>query len=274
MSAMTTFAPSWRSASTRPSPMPLAPPVTTATLPLKSCTDVSPRLRRISHEFGPYRRSENARNRGRRGVSDRRGSHRRQRIGLAMHGAAGIATRGLTARLPVYLAGPDVFLRESAEVGRAKQAICARHGLDGRYPGDGPDVSGLPLGEQARALFESCVEMMDACVAGLVNLTPFRGPSADVGTAFEMGYLFGRGCHGLRVHVRGRRLHDPRRRRRDPRRVVRSRRQPDAGRSDDAARARSSCVRPSRGRGRSPPSPRSSSAVQIAALELASDPTA
>ena len=94
--------------------------------------------------------------------------------------------------LPVYLAGPDVFLRESVEVGRAKQAICARHGLDGRYPGDSPDVSGLPVGEQARALFEACVEMMDACVAGLVNLTPFRGPSADVGTAFEMGYLFGR----------------------------------------------------------------------------------
>ena len=96
--------------------------------------------------------------------------------------------------LPVYLVGPDVFLRESAEVGRAKQAICARHGLEGRYPGDGPDVSGLPLGEQARALFEACVEMMDSCVAGLVNLTPFRGPSADVGTAFEMGYLFGRSC--------------------------------------------------------------------------------
>ena len=94
--------------------------------------------------------------------------------------------------MPVYLAGPDVFLPESAEVGRAKQAICARHGLEGRYPGDGPDVSHLPLGEQARALFESCIEMMDACVAGLVNLTPFRGPSADVGTAFEMGYLFGR----------------------------------------------------------------------------------
>ena len=36
--------------------------------------------------------------------------------------------------------------------------------------------------------------MMDRCVAGLANVTPFRGVSADVGTAFEMGYLFGRGC--------------------------------------------------------------------------------
>jgi nucleoside 2-deoxyribosyltransferase len=32
---------------------------------------------------------------------------------------------------PVYLAGPDVFLPDSAEIGRRKQAICAAHGLDG-----------------------------------------------------------------------------------------------------------------------------------------------
>jgi nucleoside 2-deoxyribosyltransferase len=44
---------------------------------------------------------------------------------------------------------------------------------------------------------------MNRCVAGLANLTPFRGPSADVGTAFEMGYLFGRGfpVFGYTSHV-------------------------------------------------------------------------
>jgi nucleoside 2-deoxyribosyltransferase len=99
----------------------------------------------------------------------------------------------VSQRPRVYLAGPDVFLPNSAEIGRRKQEICAAHGLEGHYPGEGLDVSGLPLAEQARALFEGCVEMMDLCVAGLANLTPFRGPSADVGTAFEMGYLFGRG---------------------------------------------------------------------------------
>jgi nucleoside 2-deoxyribosyltransferase len=105
--------------------------------------------------------------------------------------------------LPVYLAGPDLFLANSAEIGRRKQAICAAHGLEGHYPGEGLDVSGLPPGERARALFEGCVEMMDRCVAGLANLTPFRGPSADVGTAFEMGYLFGRGfpVFGYTSHV-------------------------------------------------------------------------
>jgi nucleoside 2-deoxyribosyltransferase len=94
----------------------------------------------------------------------------------------------------VYLAGPDVFLPDSADVGRRKQAICRAHGLEGHYPGEEVDLAGLEPPEQARALFESCVAMMDRCVAGLANVTPFRGISADVGTAFEMGYLFGRGC--------------------------------------------------------------------------------
>jgi nucleoside 2-deoxyribosyltransferase len=93
----------------------------------------------------------------------------------------------------VYLAGPDVFLPDSIAVGRRKQAICRAHGLEGHYPGEAIDLTGLAPVEQARALFESCVEMMDRCVAGLANVTPFRGVSADVGTAFEMGYLFGRG---------------------------------------------------------------------------------
>src|SRR5438874_11497432 len=104
---------------------------------------------------------------------------------------------GVSERLPVYLAGPDVFLPDSRDFGRRKQAICAVHGLEAHYPGDGVDLSVLPATDHARALFEACVAMMDRCVAGLANVTPFRGPSADVGTAFEMGYLFGRGFPGF-----------------------------------------------------------------------------
>lgn len=99
----------------------------------------------------------------------------------------------MSAPPSVYLAGPDVFLPNSVAVGRRKQSICRAHGLEGHYPGEAIDLTGLAPVEQARALFESCVEMMDRCVAGLANVTPFRGVSADVGTAFEMGYLFGRG---------------------------------------------------------------------------------
>jgi nucleoside 2-deoxyribosyltransferase len=114
-----------------------------------------------------------------------------------------VSEPGSRAPAPVYLAGPDVFLPDSAAIGRQKQAICARHGLVGLSPGEGIDLDALPQSEHARALFEGCVAMMDRCVAGLANLTPFRGPSADVGTAFEMGYLFGRGfpVFGYTAHV-------------------------------------------------------------------------
>lgn len=104
---------------------------------------------------------------------------------------------------PVYLAGPDVFLPESTDIGRRKQELCAQHGLEGVYPGEGVDLDALPESEHAQALFDACVAMMDRCVGGLCNLTPFRGPSADVGTAFEMGYLFARGVPvlGYTSHV-------------------------------------------------------------------------
>jgi len=35
--------------------------------------------------------------------------------------------------------------------------------------------------------------MMDAADAIIANLTPFRGPSADAGTVYELGYMAGRG---------------------------------------------------------------------------------
>ena len=82
--------------------------------------------------------------------------------------------------LRIYLAGPDVFLPDSDAIGRRKQAICRAHGLEGHYPGEDVDLAGLEPAQQARALFDACVAMMDRCVAGLANVTPFRGVSADV----------------------------------------------------------------------------------------------
>ena len=35
--------------------------------------------------------------------------------------------------------------------------------------------------------------MMDSADALIANLTPFRGPSADAGTVYELGYMIGRG---------------------------------------------------------------------------------
>lgn len=95
----------------------------------------------------------------------------------------------------VYLAGPDVFLPDALEVGAAKKELCAEVGLVGVFPLDGPyeRLGGLAPIEAGLVAFDICVELMDTCDLAVANMTPFRGPSMDVGTAVEMGYLYAQG---------------------------------------------------------------------------------
>ena len=91
----------------------------------------------------------------------------------------------------IYLAGPEVFLANAREIGARKRAICERHGLVGVFPADEEDACdpALPLAEQGLAISRAMERVMRGCDAMIVNLTPFRGPSADVGSAYEMGFM-------------------------------------------------------------------------------------
>jgi nucleoside 2-deoxyribosyltransferase len=91
----------------------------------------------------------------------------------------------------VYLAGPDVFLANAREISVRKRAICARQGLLGVFPADEEDSCdpALPLAEWGIAISRAMERVMQGCDAMIVNLTPFRGPSADVGSAYEMGFM-------------------------------------------------------------------------------------
>jgi nucleoside 2-deoxyribosyltransferase len=90
----------------------------------------------------------------------------------------------------IYLAGPEVFLANAREIGARKRAICERHGLVGVFPGDEDACDpGLPLAEQGLAISRAMERALQSCDAMIVNLTPFRGPSADVGSAYEMGFM-------------------------------------------------------------------------------------
>ncbi len=84
----------------------------------------------------------------------------------------------------LYIAGPDVFHHDAVALGTAKKALCARHGLTGLFPLDGgtPDMT-------SGAIYAACLAMMREADGGIFNLTPFRGPSADVGTVFELGVM-------------------------------------------------------------------------------------
>jgi nucleoside 2-deoxyribosyltransferase len=95
----------------------------------------------------------------------------------------------------IYLAGPEVFLANACEIGARKRAICARHGLAGVFPADeeAPPDPAMPPHDCAFAISRAMEAAMRRCGAMIVNLTPFRGVSADVGAAFEMGFMRARG---------------------------------------------------------------------------------
>lgn len=101
----------------------------------------------------------------------------------------------MTPRPRVYLAGPEVFLANGRAIGAHKRAICARYGLCGIFPGDAEPLRDPAMAPQACALSisQAMEAAMRSCDAMIVNLTPFRGVSADVGSVYEMGFMRGLG---------------------------------------------------------------------------------
>jgi nucleoside 2-deoxyribosyltransferase len=90
----------------------------------------------------------------------------------------------------VYLAGPDVFLPDPAAWFERKKAICVAFGLQGVSPLDDlprepANWASLPEWHRIALRNEAHIRGSNALIA---NLTPFRGPSADVGTVYEVGF--------------------------------------------------------------------------------------
>jgi nucleoside 2-deoxyribosyltransferase len=90
----------------------------------------------------------------------------------------------------IYLAGPEVFLRDAAEIYARKRDICRRHGFAGVSPLDtNIDLAGLALPKAGWQISRANEESMRRCDLLVANLTPFRSPSADPGTAYELGFF-------------------------------------------------------------------------------------
>jgi nucleoside 2-deoxyribosyltransferase len=90
----------------------------------------------------------------------------------------------------LYLAGPEVFLPDARGLGRRKQALCAAYGFHGLYPLDN-ELSETADARLDQLIYRANVAMIHAADAGIFNLSPFRGPSADAGTVFELGLMVG-----------------------------------------------------------------------------------
>jgi nucleoside 2-deoxyribosyltransferase len=102
--------------------------------------------------------------------------------------------------LRTYLAGPDIFLPDADQWTERKKSICARHGLVGVSPLDhpGPEPPGWAVLPDWRRIASRNEALIRSCTLMIANLTPFRGPSADVGTVYEVGFMraLGRPVYG------------------------------------------------------------------------------
>lgn len=89
----------------------------------------------------------------------------------------------------VYLAGPEVFLPDALAVAAAKKRICAAYGLEGVFPLDTPPQAPPADHPYWMRIYLGNEAHIRSCGALIANLTPFRGPSADAGTVFELGFM-------------------------------------------------------------------------------------
>jgi nucleoside 2-deoxyribosyltransferase len=102
----------------------------------------------------------------------------------------------MTRRKSVYLAGPEVFLPDASSVVARKIALCAGFGFEALVPGDNDQAmtaaraDGLSV---SMAIYRANIALMTLADFGIFNLAPFRGPSADAGTVFELGFMTGLG---------------------------------------------------------------------------------
>jgi nucleoside 2-deoxyribosyltransferase len=97
-----------------------------------------------------------------------------------------------TSRPRVYLAGPAVFRSDATSYGEALKAKCERAGLAGCFPLDivGEQTSARRL---AQSIHRANIKLIDSACAIVADISPFRGPNMDPGTAWEIGYGVAKG---------------------------------------------------------------------------------
>ena len=94
----------------------------------------------------------------------------------------------------VYPCGSGRFLSRSPNDRPGTEDITRRPGAWRESSLSTLQAQGESFSNTAFAIFQTNRKLIDSCQALLANvLAPFRGPSADVGTAWEIGYACGQG---------------------------------------------------------------------------------
>lgn len=95
-----------------------------------------------------------------------------------------LLARGPAPLSKVYLAGPAVFRPDAHAIGGELRALCARYGFEALWPADNRDTL------DAQMIFVANNDAIRSSAAVVADISPFRGPHMDPGTAFEIGLAY------------------------------------------------------------------------------------
>lgn len=96
----------------------------------------------------------------------------------------------MSSRPKLYIAGPEVFFRNGEELMRRKGELALDYGFAPSVMAETElDQAGLTAFEFGCRISAANERMMRESDLVIANLTPFRGIAADVGTAFEVGFM-------------------------------------------------------------------------------------
>lgn len=93
----------------------------------------------------------------------------------------------------IYIAGPDVFEKNSIKLGKYYVELCEKYGFEGLYPLDNVVDFNQKKQKIAQDIFLANKQMIDSCDIVIANLNSFRGKESDSGTVWECGYAYALG---------------------------------------------------------------------------------
>ncbi len=93
----------------------------------------------------------------------------------------------------IYIAGPDVFEKNSIEIGKEYCKLCEKYGFKGLYPLDNVIDFNQNKQKIAQDIFIANKNLIEECDIVVANLNSFRGKESDSGTVWECGYGFALG---------------------------------------------------------------------------------
>lgn len=88
----------------------------------------------------------------------------------------------------VYLSGPERWSSDAADLKAEERRLCAAAGITAVFADDVPLVEQDGSEAMARELYAGALAALRKADAVIVNLTPWRGPSAHPAMAFEAGF--------------------------------------------------------------------------------------